>query len=94
MTRRVENLSGLRKLASRDPRYAPLAFDAVRNLGGDIKDLDGAMRWLEINATVAGDEMGVCSEVSFFDRVAGNICQRADSSDLPLRPAQAQPVPE
>ena len=62
----VQSLADLSRKAKADPRYLELAMDAARNLGGMPKDLDSAMRWLNINADETGDEDGVVAEVNFL----------------------------
>ena len=63
---KVKSLGELRRLAREDPRYLALAVAAANNLGGNVKDgdLDGAMRWLGMNADET-DEAGVVEEVNF-----------------------------
>lgn len=57
---KITSLFDLRRRAGTDPRYVRLAVVAANNLGGNVKDGDfnAAMRWLNTNATEAGDESG------------------------------------
>jgi len=64
MIKKITNLAELRMKAQQDPRYAKLAMVAASNLGGNPKDLEGALRWLNLNAQET-DERGVVGEVNF-----------------------------
>lgn len=68
---KVRSLVELRSLAKSDRRYRNLAIIAAQNLGGDVKDddLDGALRWLELNASETS-EKGVVDEVNFVRDLA------------------------
>lgn len=68
---KVRSLGELRSLAKQDRRYRILAIIAARNLGGDVKDddLDGALRWLELNAAETS-EKGVVDEANFVRDLA------------------------
>ena len=61
---KVVSLYDLRQKAAADPRYERLALSAARNLGGDAKNLNDAIRWLEINM-LETDEDGVINEINF-----------------------------
>ena len=68
---KVRSLGELRSLAKQDRRYRSLAIIAAENLGGDVKDddLDGALRWLDLNAAEMS-EKGVVDEVNFVRDLA------------------------
>lgn len=61
---KVTSLSDLRCRASVDARYAQLAVTAAENLGHQPKDVDAALRWLNLNADETS-EAGVVGEVNF-----------------------------
>ena len=62
--KKVKSLFELRQLAESDTGYLELALTGARNLGGNPKDLNEAMRWLKTNADET-DENGVLGEVNF-----------------------------
>ena len=79
---KIKSLGELRRLAREDARYLALAVAAANNLGGNVKDgdLDGAMRWLNMNADET-DEAGVVKEVNFVEyeaRAAAGLAGCAD----------------
>lgn len=59
----VRSISELYSLALRDENYKKLAIVASSNLGGEAKDLKGAIGWLEINA-LETDSEGVLDEIN------------------------------
>ena len=61
----VTSLQNLRNLAVRNPAYLELALDAARNLGGDVSNLDEAMKWFYTNAMETDSEDGVVDEINF-----------------------------
>lgn len=65
----VRSLMQLETLARKDPRYRRLAILGASNLGGppsEKDDLEGAMRWLRVNASdPEASEDGVIDEVNF-----------------------------
>jgi len=61
---KVSSIGDLRRKAESDPRYAKLAMVAAENLGGAPKDVNEAIRWLNINADEVGDEDGVVAEIN------------------------------
>ncbi len=60
----VSDLGQLRQLAQSEPRYEALAMSGARNLGGDPRNLDDAIHWLEMTAAETSEE-GVVDEVNF-----------------------------
>ena len=62
---KIKTLAELGRLARMDERYARLAMDAARNLGGSPTSVDSAMRWLYTNANETDDEQAVVDEVNF-----------------------------
>jgi thioredoxin-like negative regulator of GroEL len=62
---KVTSINDLRRRAEKDPKYMQLAITAAKNLGGDVDNLDRAIRFLEINANETDDEQGVVDEVNF-----------------------------
>lgn len=66
---KVTSLYDLRVKAKEDPRYERLAVTAAKNLGGGghapgIDTLEGAMKWLYLNANETSEE-GVVGEVNY-----------------------------
>lgn len=64
---KLKSLYDLRTRAKEDPRYEELAVRAAQNLGAGahVVSLDGAMRWLNLNANETDSESGVVAEVNF-----------------------------
>ena len=65
MLAKVTSLFDLFNKAKTDKRYELLAIIAAKNLGGGIKTLDEAEKWLNITANDVGDCRGVVEEVNF-----------------------------
>jgi hypothetical protein len=64
--RPVTSLYDLRTRAKVDPRYLQLAINAAQNLGGTPRDLDGAIRWFNLNMMETGeDEQSIVNEINF-----------------------------
>jgi len=62
----VTSLYDLRSKAKVDPRYLQLAISAAQNLGGTPRNLDGAIRWFELNMMETGeDEQSIVNEINF-----------------------------
>ena len=62
----VTSLFDLRTRAKTDPRYYTLAINAAQNLGGTPRNLDGAIRWFELNMMETGeDEQSIVNEINF-----------------------------
>lgn len=61
----VSSLAQLKALARSSARYAKLAIVSAKNIGGDVVDgdVDGAIRWLTLNAHEVG-ETAVVGEVN------------------------------
>ena len=62
---KVRSIPQLSQLARQDSRYAELAIVSAKNLGGNVKTVDDAIRWLYVNAEDSGSEEGVVDEVNF-----------------------------
>ena len=62
---KVRSIPHLSQLARQDSRYAELAIVSANNLGGNVKTVDSAIRWLYVNAQDSGSEEGVVDEVNF-----------------------------
>jgi hypothetical protein len=67
----IQSLSQLKCKARKDETYSQLAIIAAKNLGGDPKTLDEALRWLDISASEGGDEEGVVEEINFCIPLVG-----------------------
>jgi len=61
---RVTSLYDLYNKANTNPYYAQLAIIAANNLGGEIKTLSDAKKWLNLNASET-DESDVVEEINF-----------------------------
>ena len=62
--RPVTSLGMLQHLAATHDSYRKLAIISAENLGGSPRNLQEAMKWLNMNA-METDEQGVVDEVNF-----------------------------
>lgn len=62
---KVLSIGDLNHRAQTDERYHRLAMMSAQNLGGTPKDLQEAIKWLNINADETDSETGVVKEINF-----------------------------
>lgn len=62
----VTSLYDLRQKARVDHRYAALAMEAARNLGGTPTNVDGAFHWFNLCLMeTSEDEQSIVDEINF-----------------------------